>query len=459
MKELQQENKMGVMSEGKLLFSMALPMIISMLVQAMYNIVDSIFVGAYDPQTNYALAAVNLAFPIQSLMIALAAGTGVGVNSLLSRFLGEKKHTEASLTAKNGIFLYALTYIAFALIGGFGAEVFFKFQTDVPEIIGYGATYVRIVTVGSFGLFCQFITERLLQSTGRTVYNMYTQGTGAIINIIFDPLLIFGIGPFPEMGVVGAAYATVLGQIVGGALGIYFNLKKNTEISLDMRAFRPDGRIIRMIYAVGVPSIVMQSITSVLTVGINRIIALHPDAATVTAAQNVLGAYFKLQSFIFMPVFGLNNAMIPIIAYNFGARYKKRIFKTYGISCAAAMIYMGLGMLSFFLFPKVLLSLFSLSPLAVELGVPALRIMGSAFLFAGFCIITTSAFQALGNGVYSMLISLCRQIVVILPCTFVLFKLFGIGSMWWSFPMAELVSVALCLFFTARIYKRKLKDL
>ncbi len=457
MQETIQENKMGVMPEGRLLFTMAMPMVISMLVQALYNIVDSIFVGMYDPEFNYALAAVNLSFPIQSLMIALAAGTGVGVNSLLSRSLGEGNRRDANLAATNGILLYVLSYLLFAVIGGVGAPTYFGFLSDVPEIIAYGSTYVRIVTIGSFGLFCQFITERLLQATGRTIYNMYTQGLGAIINIIFDPLLIMGVGPFPEMGVAGAAIATVFGQIVGGALGIYFNLRKNVEIDLSLRGFRPDGRIIRTIYAVGIPSIIMQSITSVLTVCINRILAADPE--TVTAAQNVFGAYFKLQSFIFMPIFGLTNALIPIIAYNFGARKKERIFKTYLISAVTSMVYMTLGMLIFFAFPGQLLSLFSLTGQAIEIGIPALRIMGTSFLLAGFSITTVSAFQALGNGIYSMINSLCRQLVVILPAAYLLFRTFGVGALWWAFPIAEFVSVLLCLLFLARIFRTKLRDL
>ena len=458
MQELK-ENKMGTMKEGKLLFSMATPMIISMLVQAMYNIVDSIFVGMYDPETNYALAAVNLSFPIQSLMIALAGGTGVGVNSLLSRFLGEKKNKEASAVAVNGIFIYAITYAVFAIVGLFGARTFFSFQSDVPEIVEYGTQYVTIVTVLGFGLFGQFIAERLLQSTGLTMYNMYTQGLGAIINIIFDPIFIFGLGPIPEMGVAGAALATVMGQIIAAIVGVYFNIRKNKEISLSLRGFRPDGRIIGMIYSVGVPSIIMQSITSLLTVGINKIVGMSPDPATVTAAQNVFGAYFKLQSFIFMPVFGLTNAMIPIIAYNYGAQKKSRIINVYKISVVSAMAYMGFGMLTFLIIPELLLSIFSLTGEAVTIGVPALRIMGTAFFFAGFSIITTSTFQALGNGVYSMIISLCRQIVVILPCSFILFKLFGLDVMWASFPIAEGVSVIMCILFAIRLYNKKLKDL
>lgn len=453
MQELR-ENKMGVMSEGKLLLNMALPMILSMLVQALYNIVDSVFVGLFDPEFNYAIAAVNLSFPIQSLMIAVGAGTGVGVNSLLSRSLGEKNPKEANLCASVGIFLYMISWAVFAVIGYAIAPIFFRFQTSVPEVIEYGVAYVRIVTVGSFGLYCQFIMERLLQATGRTVYSMYTQGLGAIINIIFDPLLIFGIGPFPRMGVAGAAIATVFGQMVGGALGIWFNVRKNPDIRIEPRAIRPDCRMTAKIYSVGLPSIVMQSITSVLTVGINRIVAMDPLCAT--AAQNVFGAYFKLQSFIFMPIFGLTNAMIPIIAYNYGARKKKRIYKTFALSAAASILYMLAGMLVFCAIPGRLLSLFSLSGDAITIGIPALRIMSTAFLFAGFNIVTVSAFQALGNGIYSMINSLCRQLAVILPAAYLLFTAIGINAMWWAFPIAEIVSLLLCAVFIGRVYRTKL---
>lgn len=453
-----QENKMGVMSEGKLLFNMATPMIISMLVQAMYNIVDSVFVGMFDPELNYALAAVNLAFPIQSLMISVSVGTGVGVNSLLSRSLGEKNVKDANLTAGNGIFLSLCSYAVFALIAGIAAPYFYSFQTSVPQIAEYGTTYVRIVTIGSFGLFAQVMLERLLQSIGRTIYNMISQGTGAVINIIFDYLLIFGIGPFPVMGVAGAAAATVFGQIVGALLGFYFNIKKNPELTLSLASLKPNWRIIKQIYIVGLPSIVMQSITSVLTVGINKIIALDPNHEVVTAGQNVFGAYFKLQSFVFMPVFGLNNGMVPIVAYNYGARSKKRIMRTYKIAAICAMVYMCLGMLVFFAFPGELLGLFSLSELAVKWARwPA------DFDARPFCLpllyYYSVHFQALGNGIYSMINSLCRQLVVILPAALIFYYLFGIDAIWFAFPLAEVFSVILSIVLMLRLYKRKLKDL
>ncbi|MCI8332784.1 MAG: MATE family efflux transporter [Clostridiales bacterium] len=453
------ENKMGVMSEGKLLLNMATPMIISMLVQAMYNIVDSVFVGMFDPEFNYALAAVNLAFPIQTLMIAVSVGIGVGVNSFLSRSLGEKNFEDANFAAGNGIFLSVCSYVVFAVIAGIAAPSFYAFQTDVPKIIEYGTSYVRIVTIGSIGIFVQVIMERILQSTGQTFYNMISQGTGAIVNIVFDYLLIFGVGPFPAMGVAGAAAATVFGQIVGASLGIYFNIRKNHEISLSLRYMLPKARVIKQIFVVGLPSIIMQSIASVLTVGINKIIALDPSQEVVTAGQNVFGAYFKLQSFVFMPVFGLNNGMVPIIAYNYGARNKKRIMRTYKIAVICAMIYMCLGLVVFSLFPGELLALFSLSEQAVTMGIHALRIMGLSFLFAGFSIITVSTFQALGNGIYSMINSLCRQLIVILPAALLFYHFWGVNSIWYAFPLAEVFSVMLSIFFMVKLYNQKLKHL
>ena len=459
MEEVKQENKMGVMPEGKLLFNMSAPIIISMLIQALYNIVDSIFVGMYDPEKNYALAAVNLAFPIQSLMISFSVGTSVGVASYLSRSLGQKNYKDANLTAVNGIFLSVITCFVFAVFGWFFAPVYYRFQSAVPEIIEYGVVYVRIVTVCSIGIFLAVVLERLLQSTGRTIYNMYTQGIGAITNIVFDYLLIFGIGPFPRLGVAGAAAATVFGQVVSAILGLFFNIYKNKEINISIRGFRPSGRIIKQIYIVGLPSIVMQSVMSLLTMALNKILTLNPNELEITAGQNVLGAYYKLQSFIFMPVFGLNNAMVPIIAFNYGAKNKKRIMKTYCLALVAAFIYMFLGMLAFMLIPEQLLSLFSLSPLAVGIGKQALRIISVSFLFAAFSIISVSAFQALGNGVYSMLNSLSRQVIVILPSAYILFKTLGVYYIWYAFPLAEVVSVILCAVFITRIYNRKLKNL
>ncbi|WP_122643094.1 MATE family efflux transporter [Luxibacter massiliensis] len=442
------ENKMGVMPVPKLLISMSLPMIISMLVQALYNIVDSVFVAQINEN---ALTAVSLAFPVQNLMIAIAAGTGVGINALLSRNLGEKKFKEADETARNGIFLGIISCIVMALIGIFGSRLFFTIQTNDPEIVQYGTQYMLIITVVSAGIFMQITFERLLQSTGKTIYNMITQGTGAIINIILDPILIFGMFGLPRLEVAGAAIATVIGQIVAVLLSLYFNCKKNTELNLNMKGFRPNKTIIANIYKVGVPSIIMQSIGSVMVFGMNKILLLFSSTAAA-----VFGVYFKLQSFIFMPVFGLNNGMIPIVAYNYGAKDKKRIQGTIRLSILLAVGIMLIGLALFQLFPAKFLSFFDASAQMLEIGVPALRIISLSFIFAGYSIIVSSVFQALGNGVYSLIVSVARQMFVILPVAYIFAELFGLARVWWAIPIAEIVSLVLCTLLFKRINRLKL---
>ena len=401
------ENKMGVMPVNRLLFSMSLPMILSMLVQALYNIVDSIFVAQIGET---ALAAVSLAFPVQNLIIAVSVGTGVGVNALLSRSLGEKNQETANLAAVNGIFVFFLSYLLFAVFGLFFARMYFTVQTSNPEIIEQGTIYLSVCSIFSFGIFLEIALERIMQSTGRTIYNMITQGLGAIINIILDPILIFGLFGFPRMGILGAAVATVIGQIIAMLLLLYFNIRKNSDVNLNMRRFRPDTAIIAEIYRVGLPSIIMQSISSVMTFGVNKILLLFSETAV-----SVFGIYFKLQSFIFMPVFGLNNAMVPIVAYNYGAARKDRIMKTIRSSVTAAVAIMLAGLAIFQIFPEQLLYLFDASEHMMGIGVPALRIISLSFLFAGYCIVIGSVFQALGNGVYSLITSAARQLVCILP--------------------------------------------
>lgn len=435
----------------KLLVTMSLPMIISMLVQALYNIVDSIFVAKLSEE---ALTAVSLAFPIQSLMIAVAAGTGVGVNSLLSRYLGEKRPEEANTIGKNGIFLAILSFLVFAILGFFGSRLFFAVQTKDQTIIEQGTIYLQIVTVFSIGIFMQIVFERLLQSTGRTFYNMLTQGIGAIINIILDPIFIFGLCGMPKMGVAGAAIATVVGQIVAAILGLYFNCTKNKEININMLHFRPSKHAIGNIYKIGIPSIIMQSIGSVMTFGMNKILLVFSSTAAA-----VFGVYFKLQSFIFMPVFGLTNGMIPIVAYNFGAQNKKRIMQTLKLSVGIAVGIMCIGLLLFQLAPATLLSFFDASPKMLEIGIPALQTISYSFLFAGFCIVASSMYQALGNGVYSLLMSIGRQLVILLPVAYVFAKLIGLDAVWWAFPISELASTGLCIFFLGRIFKQKLNHL
>ena len=430
---------------------MSLPMIISMLVQALYNIVDSMFVAQLNED---ALTAVSLAFPIQNLMIAVAAGTGVGINALLSKSLGEKKYKTANTIAKNGILLAIISSLIFAILGLLGSRLFFAIQTDDAEIVMYGAQYMSVITIFSFGVFLQITFERLMQSTGKTIFNMITQGLGAIINIILDPILIFGLFGLPAMGVTGAAVATIIGQIIAAMLGIFFNYKYNKEIHVGFKSFRPCKETIGNIYKIGVPSIIMQSIGSITTFGMNNILLMFSSTAA-----TVFGVYFKLQSFVFMPVFGLTNGMIPIVAFNYGAQNKKRIYQTIKLSTVIAVSIMLVGVVIFQLFPQTLLGLFEASENMLKIGVPALRTISLSFIFAGFCIIASSVFQALGNGVYSMIMSFARQIVVILPVAFVFAKLFGLDMVWYAYPIAEIVSVIICIFMLKRIIQKKVKPL
>lgn len=446
-----QENKMGVMPIPKLLITMSLPIVLSMLVQALYNIVDSIFVAQINEN---ALTAVSLAFPVQNLMIAISAGTGVGINALLSRNLGEKKYEEANLAARNGIFLAIVSSIIMALIGIFGSRPFFLMQTKDPQIVSYGTQYMTIITVVSIGIFMQITFERLLQATGRTIYTMITQGLGAIINIILDPILIFGLFGFPRMEVAGAALATVTGQVIAVFLSLYYNIKKNPEININMKGFRPNKRVISYIYQVGIPSIIMQSIGSVMVFGMNKILLLFSSTAAA-----VFGVYFKLQSFIFMPIFGLNNGMIPIIAYNYGSKQKKRILSTIKLSVSVAVFIMCIGLFLFQAFPAQLLNFFDASEHMLEIGVPALRIISLSFIFAGYCIIIGSVFQALGNGMYSLVVSAARQLLVILPVAYLFAMIFGLHMVWWAIPIAEIVSVLLSMLLFRRIKRLRLDSM
>lgn len=442
------ENRMGTMPINKLLISMSLPMMISMLVQAMYNIVDSIFVAQISEE---ALTAVSLAFPLQNLMIAVSGGTCVGVNALLSRSLGAKNQRDADLAAVNGIFLAFCSYLVFAMFGIFLARLYFAAQTDNELIVQYGTDYLRICCIFSAGIFMEMMMERILQSTGRTIYNMITQGLGAIINIILDPIMIFGLFGFPKLGIAGAALATVTGQIIAAALAFYFNMVKNSDISIRMKGFKPNAATIKTIYIVGIPSIIMQSISSVMTFGMNKILILFSETAV-----SVFGIYFKLQSFIFMPVFGLNNGMVPIVAFNYGAGNRKRIIDTIKMSVIIAISIMAFGFLVFQIFPVQLLHLFNASEHMLEIGVTALRIISFSFILAGYCIIIGSVFQALGNGVYSLIVSIARQLVCILPIAFVLAELFGLHAVWYAFPIAELMSITVTTILFIRIYKKKI---
>ena len=438
-----QENKMGVMPVGRLLAGMAVPMMISMLVQALYNVVDSVFVSRISEN---AFNAVGLAFPLQSLMIAVGAGTAVGINALLSRSLGEKKQEMADRAAGTGIFLSLCSAVAFALIGVFLSRPFFLAQAkSVPEIVEMGTAYTRICLGLSVGLFGQFCFERLLQSTGRTTLSMLTQLAGAVTNIVLDPIFIFGLLGMPAMGVAGAAVATVLGQFVGAALAIFLNLRYNADIHLSFRLIRPDKCAVREIYRVGIPSIVMQSIGSVMTFGMNKILFVFTPTATA-----VFGAYFKIQSFIFMPIFGLNNGMVPIISYNYGAARPQRVWKTVRLTIFTAVAIMFVGFLAFQTAPATLLSLFEASEEMTAIGVPALRIISISFLLAGFCIIAGSVCQAIGNPIYSMIVSVCRQLVVLLPVAWLLSRTGRLELVWWAFPIAEVASLTLSAIFLRR---------
>ena len=440
------ENKMGVMPVKKLVINMSLPMMISMLVQALYNIVDSIFVSRV---SEGALTAVTLAFPMQNLMIAIASGTGVGINALLSRSLGEQKFERADKAANTGIFLIFLSYVAFALIGFFFSKPFIAMQTQVEEIRQYGETYLGIVTVLSIGIFFQMTFERLLQSTGRTIYSMASQMSGAIINIIFDPILIFGKFGFPKLGVAGAAYATVLGQVIAACVGLICNIKKNEEIHLSVRSIlHPDKWIVRRIYEVAIPSILMMSIGSLMTFFMNLI--LKPFEAT---AQAVFGAYFKLQSFFFMPVFGLNSGLIPILAYNYGARKKQRINETLSFSVKLALGIMLVGTFIFEFFPNWVLSFFDASDELLRIGVPALRIIGLTFPIAAVCIVLGSVFQAFSRSVNSLVVSIGRQLVVLVPAAWLLSRTGRVEYVWWASPIAEIVSLIISVFLFWRLYK------
>lgn len=443
--ENKQENKMGVMPVKTLLITMSLPMMISMLVQALYNIVDSIFVSQIN---EYALRAVSLAFPVQSLMIAVAVGTAVGINAFLSKTLGEKNFEKANVIAVNGVFLAAVSFVVFVLVGILVSAPFFASQTTIEQVREYGVTYLTICCTMSIGIFMQTTFERLLQATGKTFYTMITQGTGAVINLILDPILIFGKFGLPEMGVAGAALATVLGQMVAALMAVFFNIKCNKEIKLSFRGFRPDLKLIGQIYKVGAPSIVVQSVASVMTYGMNLILE------TFGAAQTVFGVYFKLQSFVFMPVFGLNNGMVPIIAYNYGAGKRDRVIATIRSSVAFGVGIMLVGLAVMELFPAQLISLFNATEELLVIGVPALRTICLSFVFAGFCIVAGSVFQALGNGVYSMVVSVARQLCVLLPVAKLLSLSGRVELIWWAFPIAELCSVSLSAFFLIRIYRK-----
>lgn len=444
-----QENKMGVMPVGKLLFTMSLPIMISMLVQALYNVVDSMFVARVSEN---ALTALSMAFPIQNLMIAVSTGLGVGLNAVLSRALGAKDEKGVNRAATNGIMLLFICGLVFMLGGATIVRPYFEMQTDIAEIVESGVDYTTIVMLGSMGIFMQILFERLLQSTGRTLLTMVSQGVGAIANIILDPIFIFGLFGVPKMGVAGAAYATILGQWIAAAIGLVMNIRKNPEVSISMKGFRPHGATIRRILAIGIPSVVMQSIGSIMTFLMNQILIAF--SATAVA---VFGVYFKLQSFVFMPVFGLNNGVVPIVAYNYGAQNRLRMVETIKRSTIYASCIMVLGVVIFWAIPGPLLKIFDATDTMLQVGVPALRIISLSFCMAGACIALGSSFQALGKAVYSMTTSIIRQLVFLVPIAYVLARYgYSIGNddlVWWSYPLGEIASLLVTLVFFRRLYR------
>lgn len=452
-----QENKMGYMPENKLLLSMSIPMMLSMLIQALYNIIDGLFVAGISPE-QYELTAVNLAFPAQNLMIAVSVGVGVGINALISRYLGFKNYEKVDKIAGQGLLLAIISYLLFAVGGTLISRPYFLIMTtDIADavaretVVEMGTSYLQVCFLASFGLFCQVVHEKYMQATGKTTLSMATQLVGAILNMIFDPILIYGCG----LGILGAAYATVGGQIASGIVGVLLHHYKNREVRLKPENIKPDMKIIKEIFKIGLPSILMNSIGSFMTAAFNKIIMALSEYAV-----NVFGIYFKLQSFVFMPVFGFNNGMISIVSYNYGARKKKRMIKTIKLGLVYAVSFMIFGFVLFQIFPTPLLSMFNLTEEAITtVGVPALRTISISFIFAGFSIIYSAVFQSFGYSFFSMLISIGRQLVTLLPVAYLLSLTGDINAVWWSYPIAEFVCVLLSVGFYIYIYKHKIKTI
>ena len=450
-KETLQENKMGVMPVGKLLVNMALPMIISMLVQALYNIVDSVYVSQVSES---AVTALSLAFPVQNMQIGFAVGVGVGVNALLSQSLGRKDQESVNWAAGQGVFLALVATALFMLFGFFGVRPYYTMQSTVAETVEGGIAYTSICCIFTVGIFIQVLCERLLQATGRAMQTMILQGTGAIINIILDPVFIHGWWGMPKMGVAGAAVATVIGQCTGAVLGIYLNLRHNPEVQLHVKFMKPNWKVIAPILEVGIPSVVMNGIGSVMNFGMNQILQGFNEVAT-----GVFGIYYKLQSLFFMPLFGINNATISILAYNYGARKPKRIVHTLKLATAVAVCIMLVGLAVFLLFPQALLGIFNPTEEFLAIGVKALRILCLPFPVAAICISLGASFQALGKGSYSTVVSLCRQLIVLLPVAYLLSLTGSVDNVWWSFPIAEVMSALVTGLLFAKLYRQKVKPL
>lgn len=445
------ENKMGTMEVRRLILTMSLPIMISMLVQALYNIVDSMFVARV---SEAALAAVSLCYPIQMIMVAVACGTGVGINALLSRYLGEKKQEKASQVAMHGLFCAICNWLVFAVIGLFFSEAFLRLFSDDVQIIMMGISYMQICTICSFGVFVQITYERIMQSTGNTIYNMVIQGVGALINIILDPIFIFGLGPVPALGTAGAAIATVIGQIVAMFLGIIITQKKVREVQLSVRGFHLDGMIMKAMYRIAIPAILMQSIMSFMTVMMNMILAPFSEMAV-----SVFSIYYKLQQFVFMAVLGMNNALIPILSYNYGAHQMERIREGIRFALWMSCVIMAIGTVVFQLFPTQLLYLFDAKETLLSIGIPALRTISVSFVFAGISMVLCSVFQALGSPNHSLLVTLLRQMVILLPLAYGFSSAFGLDMCWWSFPITEVLCALLSLYLLRSVQKRVLLQL
>lgn len=448
--EKTQSNKMGTAPITPLIWKMALPAMLSMMVQALYNIVDSIFVAKISSQ---AFNAISIAFPIQMLMISLAIGTGIGINSLVSRRLGENRKKEADSAATHGIILGLFSWLIMVLVGVFGATAFFTMTTDNQAVIEMGTQYIQIVTVFSFGSFLQINIEKTLQATGNMIFPMFSQLLGCVINIILDPILIFGLLGAPKLGIRGAAIATVTGQIFAMIFCFIIILVKNHDVHISFKKFKFSFRTIRDIYEVGIPAIIMQAISSVLVTLLNMILITFSDAAV-----NVLGIYYKLQSFVFMPVFGLTQGVMPVLGYNFGACNKDRILKALKVGLTGAVCIMTLGTILFWVFPDFLLTLFSADEETMILGRTALRFVSFCFVPAAIGIMLSTFFQACGMGMKSLLISLIRQLICILPAAYLLSKI-SVHAIWFSFPISEVVASVISVFFFFDIYKKTIKNL
>ena len=441
------ENKLGTMSIPKLLFQVSFPIVISMFIQSMYNLVDSYYIGKINEE---AFTAIAIAFPIQNIMIGIGVGTGVGMNSLISRYLGEKNFDRANKTAENGLTLALLYGLLLFILSRFLPRPFVSAQTTNENIINYGVDYLKIVMGLSIGVFTQIFLERTLQSTGRTIYTMLTQLTGAVLNIILDPIFIFGYFGLPAMGVKGAAVATVTGQIIGAICGSFFQHKFNPDITMKKLSFNP--KIIKDIYIVGIPSMITITIQSFTIYVLNKMLS-----GISTSAIAALGAYFKVQSFVFMPIFGINNGLVPIIAYNYGAKNEKRIIKSIKLAMVTVtvmtLIVSGLIMS----FPREILKIFSASGKMLEIGIPMLRICALSYVFAGISVVGASVFQAFGNGILALLDSILRQLIVLLPVAYIAVTYFTVNEIWWGYVIAEISSVFFIAYFMNTFVRRKIE--